>query len=366
MVGRAIALDLSANHAVTAADRSPDALSLFDSTDVRGLVLDVTDVEALLAESAKYDLVVGAVPGFLGFQTLKTVIQSGKPVVDISFCPEDSLQLQPLAIEHGTIAVVDAGVAPGLDNLILGHHDRSMEVSSFHCVVGGLPKSPRWPFLYKAPFSPVDVIEEYTRPARYVENGHEVVRPALSDPEMVWFEQVGTLESFNTDGLRTLITTMAHIPNMKEKTLRYPGHRELVLALREAGFFSDQPLKTGSVSVKPIDVTSRILFEQWRLEVGEPEFTAMRVTVGGSEEGSPVVYTYDLFDEFDPGSGFTSMARTTGFTCCSMVEFVLGGRITNPGVYPLERIGQMPGGFGLTLRYLSERGVSVRGRKSDP
>ncbi len=363
MVGRVVALDLSSQHDVTSADRDAGALSAVARAGIGTRTLDVSDSDALFEAVNDFDLVVGAVPGFLGFRTLESVIRAGKNIVDISFFPENALELQELAVERGVVAVVDSGVAPGLDNLILGHHDRTMDVRSFECLVGGLPKRRKWPFAYKAPFSPIDVIEEYTRPARYLENGHEIVRPALSDPELVWFEEVGTLESFNTDGLRTLISTMPHIPDMKEKTLRYPGHSSLIRALKEAGFFGEQTIQIGGVEVRPVDVTSKILIDEWKLDPAEPEFTVMRVTVSGSEEGRDVTYTYDLYDEFDSETGFSSMARTTGFTCTAMVNYLLDHGIAEAGIYPLELIGRMVGGFGFTLKHLTKRGVSLKGRK---
>ena len=56
-----------------------------------------------------------------------------------------------------------------------------------------------------------------------MESGKIITKPALSEPEFVDFEGIGTLEAFNTDGLRTLLTTM-NIPTMIYKTLRYHGH----------------------------------------------------------------------------------------------------------------------------------------------
>ena len=57
----------------------------------------------------------------------------------------------------------------------------SREIDSFEYYVGGLPKNPKPPFNYKAPFSPVDVIEEYIRPARMKVNGKRITRSALSE-----------------------------------------------------------------------------------------------------------------------------------------------------------------------------------------
>ena len=222
MVGSAMALDLAEDHKVSLVDIDADRLlkTTKKNPKIKSIVMDVTNSKALKKSLLPFDLVVCAVPGFLGFNTLKQIIEAGKNVIDISFFPEDSLELDHLAREKGICAIVDIGVAPGMDNLILGRYNEEMEVTDFECYVGGLPKAKKWPFNYKAPFSPVDVIEEYTRPARYVENGQLCVKEALSNVELMEFEGLGSLEAFNSDGLRSLIQTMPHIPNMIENAFR--------------------------------------------------------------------------------------------------------------------------------------------------
>ncbi len=361
MVGRAIAIDLSSAHAVTSADRSADALAALSTAHpIATVKADLSDASGIAGLVVGFDLVVCAVPGFMGFETLKAVIDAGKDVMDISFFPENALDLDAQAKEKGVTALVDIGVAPGMDNIILGHHDAAMTVTSFECLVGGLPLRRTWPFEYKAPFSPVDVIEEYTRPARYVENGHIVVKPALSDAELLDFEGVGTLESFNTDGLRSLLFTMPHIPNMKEKTLRYPGHIRLIQALQASGFFSREPLTVGDTAVLPLDFTSKILFDAWTLGPDEAERTVMRVTVTGTEDGTAKTYVYHLYDEYDPATGLSSMARTTGFTCTAAANLFLDGRFSEHGVFPPEIIGSRPGNLAYVLDYLRDRKVVYR------
>ena len=233
MVGSAIAIDMAKKHEVTLTDISLSVLKNVktEHQELQILTLDVTDKDTLQKTVKEFDLVICAVPGFLGFSTLRAIIEAGKNVIDISFFSENSLELDALAKEKNVTAIVDCGVAPGMDNIILGHYNEIMKLTDFECLVGGLPKEKKWPFSYKAPFSPIDVIEEYTRPARYVENGHRVVREPLTDCDYVQFDKIGTLESFNSDGLRSIIDTMPHIPNMKEKTLRYPGHVEYVRVL---------------------------------------------------------------------------------------------------------------------------------------
>ena len=366
LVGAAIAVDLHSRHTVTACDRDADKLArLRDHDALVTRPLDVTDHNALAAAIGHADLVISAVPGFLGFETLRAVIEQGKPVVDIAFCPENTLELNRLAKEKGVTAVVDAGVAPGLSHLILGYYSAKFDVDDFECLVGGLPKVRTWPSQYKAPFSPVDVIEEYLRPARLKENGQVVTKPALTDRQLVHFDQIGTLEAFNTDGLRTLLTTMPQIPNMKEKTLRYPGHLDFILALKKSGFFDQQPLDIGGHHIPPLTLTSSVLFHDWRLDDEDPEFTVMRVTLAGETASATQMITYHLYDEYDPNTRTSSMARTTGYTCSAMAELILSQRLTEKGVFPPELVGRDGHCFRFVMDYLAERNVRFRKETSE-
>jgi lysine 6-dehydrogenase len=356
MVGRTMATDLSKNHNVTSVDISDDSLSQLGAK-IAKVQFDLGNTEGIKKLVEGYDVVLSAVPGFMGYKTLQAIIEAGKNVVDISFFPENSLELDGLAKTKGVTAVVDCGVAPGMDNIILGYYNEKMKLTDFECLVGGLPKVKKWPFYYKAPFSPVDVIEEYTRPARYVENGKVVVKPALSDIEHIEMENVGTLESFNSDGLRSIIYTMPHIPNMKEKTLRYPGHAAQVMALRDSGFFSKTPVNVSGKEIIPLEFTSRVLFNEWKLKDGEEEIIVMRVTLIGSENGVNKKIVYTLFDEYDTATKASSMSRTTGYTATAAVNMVLTGIFSEKGVFPPELVGKYEICFKYILNYLKERKV---------
>ncbi len=358
MVGSAMAIDMATKHEVTLADID---LNVLKRVKQKGKTLsitplDVTDVVSLQKGIQPYDLVICAVPGFLGFETMKAVIGAKKNVVDISFFPENSLLLDELAKKNKVTAIVDCGVAPGMGNIILGYHNEQMKVTDFECLVGGLPKIKKWPFNYKAPFSPVDVIEEYTRPARYVEHGKLVVREPLTDCEYVEFDKMGTLESFNSDGLRTLIDTMPHIPNMKEKTLRYPGHVKYIKVLKESGFFNDRPIEVAGSEISPLEFTSKILFNEWRLGETEEEITVMRITIKG--EGKKIVY--HLYDEYDQATQTSSMARTTGYTATAAANLLLDGLFTEKGVFPPELVGKNEACFNYILTYLESRNIYYR------
>jgi saccharopine dehydrogenase-like NADP-dependent oxidoreductase len=305
------------------------------------------------------DLVVCAVPGFMGFATLRRVIQAGKNVVDISFFAEDAFELDAEAKKNGVTAVVDCGVAPGLCNVLVGHAAEQLDqVERYTCYVGGLPAERRWPFEYGVVFSPVDVLEEYTRPARMVEHGRPVTRPALSEIELRDFPGVGTLEAFNTDGLRSLLHTL-DAPNMAEKTLRYPGHAELMRIFRESGFLDAAPIDVKGQSIRPIDLTSKLLFEQWRLEPGQQDLTVMQVVVKGTQEGRETTYTYDLLDRYDPETETTSMARTTGYTCAIVARQVARGLYAEKGISAPEYLGRIPGCYEDLMAEHAQRGIHL-------
>ena len=359
MVGRAIAIDLAKNFNTTAFDISNDSLQLLSqkNSNIKTIKADLSDYKNYGALLKDFDFVVSAVPGFMGYKTLEAIIKSGKNTVDISFFPENALELDALAKQNNVTAIVDCGVAPGMSNLILGYYNSIMQINDFECMVGGLPKQRIKPFEYKAPFSPIDVVEEYIRPARYVENKNIVTKPALSDAELIDFEHVGTLESFNTDGLRSILFTMSHIPNMKEKTLRYPGHISLIIALKKAGFFSTDEITVKGNKIKPMDFTTSLLFDSWKLKEDDEEFTLMKIIIRGILNNDPTTIEYTLYDEYDAATNTASMSRTTGYTCTAALNMLINKLFTEKGVFPPELIGHKKECFDFMIGYLEERKV---------
>ena len=360
LVGRHMALDLANEESfnVTVADINLKNLKKIPTAlPIKKMQKDLSNPDQLKSLLKKADIVVNAVPGFMGFNSLKEIIKAKKNVVDIAFFPENPFELDELAKQNNVTAVVDCGVAPGMSNLLAGYVDSILDKTETILIyVGGLPVVREYPYEYKAGFSPIDVIEEYTRPARYIENGKLVIRPALSDPEFLNFDEVGTLEAFNSDGLRTLADTLT-APNMKEKTLRYPGHIEKMRVLRESGFFSQDEIEIGGVKIKPIDFTSKLLFPTWELKEGDEEFTVMKIIVEGEKDKKKIRYTYNLLDRHDEKTNTHSMARTTGYTATTVVRLLAKGMFDQKGICPPEYIGQKPECVDFVLNGLKVRGV---------
>lgn len=365
LVGGPVAVKLAEdpNFNVTLADIDAAVLDKISAKHkITVLRVDLSEFKRVKKLVASYGLVVSAVPGFLGFMVLKACIEAGKDIIDFTFQAENFLELDSLAKEHNVTAICDMGLAPGMSNLLAAYASSKLDKpESVKILVGGLPVRRSWPFEYKAVFSPIDLVEEYTRPARFVVNGNLVVKPALSDVENVEIEGLGTLEAFNSDGLRSLIHTLK-VPDMIEKTLRYPGHVLRVQVLRDAGFFSTQPMMAGNVSVRPIDVTAKLLFPILRIEDGEEDLTVMRIIAEGYKDGKKTRICYDLLDTFDPVTRVHSMARTTGYAAVMAVKLVASQMYTVKGVSAPEHLAADEQCVDFILNGLKELGINYTQR----
>ncbi len=348
MVGSLIAEELSNDYSVTVIDNNDERLEKIKkrkqkikpvNIDVRG-----NDVDSIIKNN---NLAVNCLPGFMGFKMLEKIIKNKVSCVDISFMPENVMELSEMALENDCVVIPDAGVAPGLSNLIIGNLVSKNVIHEIQTMVGGLPKEKNPPWNYKAPFSPIDVIEEYTRDARIRVNGNLKIKPALSEKVTIDVEGIGELEAFLTDGLRTLLDeegVLANVPNLTEYTIRYPGHSDLVKRMIEDGRFSD-----GN-----IDNTCKELFEQWKLDDDEKEFTFMLI-IATKKNGEEISYT--VFDEYT--NGWSSMSRTTGLTACAISKLFLEKKIGGKGIICPENIGMESKLYEFVLDYLKGKGISI-------
>jgi lysine 6-dehydrogenase len=361
-VGCAVARDLSTDtmFEVTVADSSPGTLLALEHTLVQTVEADLAQPEVVTELAAGSDIVVGTLPGFLGFRSIRASIEAGKDVVDLSYFPEDAYELDEMAKARGVRVFVDFGIAPGFTNLVFGH-SRSVfaKLESFVCYVGGLPVERYFPWEYQAPFSPVDVLEEYTRPARFVMGGRVVTEPALSLPEFIDFRSIGTLEGFLTDGLRTLLRYAGEVDYMAEKTLRYPGYRDKIVALRESGFLNPQPVNISGRAISPIEVTSKLLFRAWEQKAGDEDFTAIRiVSTGLDETGRRMREIWSLLDRFDKTRNITATARTSAFMCMAGIRLLAEDLWTQAGICPPEVVGGNRKCLDFIIGELLQRGVN--------
>lgn len=321
--------------------------------------LDAHNYDRLVDAMRGFDLVVGTLPGDVGYQSVKAAIDAKVDMVDISYMPENPLTLNEDAVKADVTIVPDCGVAPGISNLLIGHTISKLEhVENIHIMVGGLPEEPVPPLGYTITWSVEGLIDEYTRRAKIVENSEVAEVEALTGLEKVEFPGVGKLEGFYTDGLRTLLHTVKDVNNMWEKTLRYPGHAEKIKLLRTLGFFDEHPIRVDNANLSPRKVTIRLLEKKLqRFKV--KDILAMKVEVSGTVDGSRRRFIYILVDYYDPKRRVTAMARTTAYPASIVAQLTAREAIEEKGVIPLEKIGMKEKIFKKILAELKKRQIKI-------
>ncbi len=363
-VGSEIARDLASSKEVSSvvvADANTTNLGVLTGTPkVRTEKVDIARKVALRPLMREADIVCGALPGRIGFELLREAVETGKNIVDISYTPKDPLQLHKRALANGCTLVPQCGVAPGLTNMCVGDASRRLDrMTRVRIFVGGLPQHPVPPFNYRMVFSLDDVINEYTRDVKIIEKGAAKVVEPFSGRGFLTFPGVGELEFFLTDGLGTLPKSFPHVQEMYELTLRYPGHAQIMDALRLAGFFNSRKIRVNGTLVEPRKISLELLKASFSLGSRE-DLLALRVEVEGVQGGRRILLSYQMLDLFDKRHGTSAMARTTAYPCTSVALLVGGGMVKMRGVVPPEKIGRDQKLFRLVLSRLKQRKVRLR------
>jgi len=363
-VGSEIVRDLASSNqfsSITAVDAQKNNLD-----QLKG-IRNLTKVKATIAHKQvlrrvmeEADIVCGALPGRIGFQLLEQAVDAGKNIVDISYTHRNPLRLNQKALANKCTLVPQCGVAPGFTNMCVGDASQKIdEMRRVRIFVGGIPETPQPPLNYRVVFSLDDVINEYTRPVRVIENGTSKTVEPLTGRGFLKFPGVGKLEYFLTDGLGTLPRTFSKVREMHEFTLRYPGHAEIVNALRRLGFFSIKKVTLDGLKVEPRRVSLEVLRQAF--SVGSPEdLLVLRVEVEGASQGKRRLITYSVLDRFDKRRRVSAMARTTAYPCTSVALLLAKKMVTQKGVVPPEKIARDQASFRFVLSRLKERGINVR------
>lgn len=340
--GRVIASDLARSlpeARVDVADLREPPLPAADN--LRWVEADCSEPSAAARLIHGYDLAVGALPARFGFGTMRAAIEAGRPLVDVSFSAESPLTLDAEARAAGVAIVPDCGLAPGLSHLSAGHAATQGPIDELVMDVGGVAQDATRPYGYVVTWSLEDLHEEYLRPARFVRDGSVVTVPVLSVVEPANVDGVGEMEAFLSDGLRTAIETFPDVPNMCERTLRWPGHVEQVRPLVENGRFLAE-FRDKCVVDEPRDLVALVVRVRWK--DGRRE----RLT---------------LVDRWDDAARMTAMARTTALTTAVAAQLLARGGARDPGVHPLEHIGRDEAAYRFFVDQLAARGVRMAWRE---
>jgi lysine 6-dehydrogenase len=343
MMGAAIALDMVKSDEVSkvvVADydntKSKIVVAQLKSDKVSSRLTDVRDIQATKNLMKGFDVAVCALPEGLNVFANRAAIGAGVHLVDLAY-GQELAKLDGAAKRAGITILVDCGVAPGITNILAAYGASLMdEVDDIQIVCGGLPQKPLPPLGYRIVWSTWGLVNMYCGKARIVRDGKVVEVDAMADLETIKFPGFGRLEAFTTDGLSTLLVTMkGRVKNMVEKTARYPGHAEKILAMRDSGLFSTEPVEVGGMRVVPRKVAVAVLDKALRIG-DEKDVTVLRVDVVGKKNAKGVRKSFVMVDRFDEEQGVTSMARTTGYTAAIVARMVARGEIDERGVVPPE------------------------------
>jgi lysine 6-dehydrogenase len=282
--------------------------------------LPVVPVEAPLREVLRSAAcVVSCVPYALNLDLTRAAIEEG-----VAFCDlggnVDTVQAQvALANEcraRNVAIAPDCGLAPGLLNVLAEYWSRKWTYRDVRLYCGGLPQNPQGPLKYALTFNVCGLLNEYFDDCEVSRGGELATVPGMSEPEALDDLAIpGNFEAFATSGGASLAAREyagAGI-DYQYKTIRYPGHRDLVCAMRDSGFFDRAPLPLSlngeRVSASPWDLSGAILTHH--LPSDRRDLVVARVDVVGEENGARRCGRIDLVDF--AVDRFTAMERTTGF-----------------------------------------------------
>ena len=325
--GSACAYDLLQNPEVSQVrladlrfDHLPEFLKPHSGPRLIPTTIDVRDREAVLALMRESDAVMSAIPYYFNLALAECALESGVHFCDLGGNTEIVFQQKALAERaraKGVTVIPDCGVAPGMVNILAEHGIRQLDaVESVRIYVGGLPQDPQPPLNYQVVYSLEGVLDYYTTRSWVLRDGHRTQVTALSEREPVEFPApVGTLEAFHTAGG---LSTMAFryegvIPEMEYKTLRYPGHAEIMETIRDLGLLDLEPVDVKGLKVSPRDLFVTVVGPKLSKPKSK-DLLALRVLVRGDKDGRPAERRFDLVDRYDEAHGISAMMRTTGYS----------------------------------------------------
>ncbi len=338
----------------------PEFLRSHQEGKLQVQVADASD-EGVMAELMKgMDAVLCALPYYFNLPMSRLALDARAHYADLggnTQIVEEQRALDPLARERGLSMIPDCGLAPGMVNILAQAGMEGLEeVDSVRMWVGGLPQEPKPPLNYQVVYSLEGVLDYYTTPGIILQEGEVREVEALSGLETVVFpEPLGELEAFYTAGGASTLPTRyeGRVRTLEYRTLRYPGHAQIMSALRALGLLDTEPVDVDGVKVSPRNLFIRragpLLTDPHGRDV-----VALRVEVRGKGAEGPEGIRYDLMDFSDPDTGITAMMRCTGYSLAITGLMQVRGEV-EPGVrtpdeaVPAERY----------LEALAERGIRV-------
>src|SRR5271169_4358359 len=336
---------------------------------VRAVGLDASKEKEAARLMKGHDGALSAVPYRLNLGLAKAAISAGCHFADLggnNTAVRQELALGKQAEKRGIGIDPDCGLSPGMASILGGELVRRLDgrADALKLYVGGLPERPMPPFHYQLVFSVEGLINEYVEPARILRKGKLTTIDPLTEPEEFHIAGFSPLVAFHTSGGTSTLpeTFEGRVGECFEKTLRYPGHYDLLCELKALGLFSSDRMRVNGTEITPRAVMSKIFEGKFagkgpdvcimRLEAHESvRSPGVRGLLGGRLKGRVAAFT--LVDHYDPKTDMSAMMRTTAFPASIVVQMLASGAITKRGSVLQER--DVPA--DLFLDEMSQRGI---------
>ena len=331
-IGSMIAGLLSAtgDYRVTVVDRSASQLAgLPKSAAIETRVVDLTNPSDLLEAMRGQFAVLSAAPYSITSHIARAAKQAGVHYLDLTEDVATTRLVKTLAADASTAFIPQCGLAPGFISIVaydLAKHFDSLE--SVRLRVGALPQYPSNALNYNLTWSTDGVINEYLRPCEAIVEGSLREVPALEELEE--FSIDGTrYEAFNTSGgLGTLCETLSgKVRTLNYRTVRYPGHRDIMKALIHDLRLGERPEVLKDILEHSIPGTMQ-------------DVVLVFVTVSGQKQGRLLQETYanKVYGRVIDGVPCSAIQITTAGGICAVLDLLAEGKIPTRGFVRQEEI----------------------------
>jgi lysine 6-dehydrogenase len=311
---------------------------MVDGEKVEAVGIDAASRRDTVKKMRGHDGTLSAVPYFYNLGLAEAAMEAKCHFADLggnNTVVRKELTLDKKAAKKGIGIAPDCGLSPGMASILGGELMRRIggKADALKIYVGGLPQNPKPPFNYQLVFSVEGLINEYAEPARILRKGKLISIEPLTEVERFKIPDFAELEAFHTSGGTSTMpeTYGKNIGECFEKTLRYPGHVQMIRFLYDLGLFSSKKRKIGKVEVSPRAVMSDLMVEKFSGD--EPDVTVMRVEA--HRDGQIAAFT--MIDKYDPATKLTSMMRTTAWPASVVLQMMVTGEITKRGAVLQER-----------------------------
>ena len=323
-IGETIAqfLHSSGDYALTVADQDAERLTPFATMGIDTKRADLGAAEGLAALIDGHAMAVSAVPFHLTPLIAQAAVAAGAHYFDLTEDVESTRRVKALGAGAATALVPQCGLAPGFISILAHAMTRKFEIlRDVHMRVGALPVYPTNALKYNLTWSTDGLINEYCNPCEAIIDGEQRDTLALEEVEAFSLDGV-TYEAFNTSGgLGTLCDTLSgSVENLNYKTVRYPGHRDIVKML-----IRDLRLGQRREVLKDVLEASVPMTHQ--------DVVLVFVTVSGMREGrlTQESFAKKIYSKTIAQRAYSAIQITTAAGVCAMVDLMREGALPQRG-----------------------------------